>query len=328
MARLGLRLREERLPVRQLVELARLAEAAGYESVWVPEGSGKDAFSQLTAYALATREIGLATGIVTIFPRSPAILAMTAATLDHLSDQRAILGLGVGHKELLETGHGVVYDRPVRRMREYVTLVRGILHGQALPPAVVVPVTRFRLDFIPERAELPIYVAALGPQMCRLAGEVADGVLLNWATPGYAAEAVAEVRAGAERAGRDGRAVDVACYIRAAVGEDPAAVARSLALETARYVALDFYRRMFDRSGFARETAAVVAALPQGIEAAAARVSDRMLEAVALFGDDAAWRKRLGEYRALGVALPVIAPVPVGPDAFRSWSEAIRTFAG
>ncbi len=326
-ARLGLRLREERLPVRQLVELARLAEGSGYESTWVPEGSGKDAFSQLTAYALGTRAIRLATGIVTVFPRSPSILAMTAATLDHLSDQRAILGLGLGHKELLETEHGVVFDRPVRRMREYVTLIRAILHGQALPPTTVVPVRGFHLDFIPERAELPIYVAALGPQMCRLAGEVADGVLLNWATPEYAAEAVAEVRAGAERAGRDGQAVDVACYIRAAAGEDRAAVAESLALETARYVALDFYRRMFDRSGFARETAAVVAALPKGIGAAAAQVSDRMLEAIALFGDGEAWRKRLEQYRALGVGLPVIAPVPVGADAFHSWAATIRTFA-
>src|SRR3972149_7153510 len=129
---------------------------------------------------------------------------MTAATLDHLSDQRAILGLGLGHKELLEAEHGVFSARPVRRMREYVTLIRAILHGQALPPTTVVPVRRFHLDFIPERAELPIYVAALGPQMCRLAGEVADGVLLNWATPEDAAEAVAEVRAGAAGPGRRG----------------------------------------------------------------------------------------------------------------------------
>jgi len=327
MKRMGLRFRDERIPVRQLVELARLAETCGYESLWVPEGSGKDAFSQLTAYALATRTIQLGTGIVTIYPRSPSILAMTAATLDHVSGGRAILGLGIGHKELLETGHGVAFERPVGRMREYVALARAILEGRPLPPATLAPVTRFQLDFVPERPALPIYVAALAPQMCRLAGEVADGVLLNWATPDYVREAVAEVRAGAERAGRDPAAVDVACYIRAAVGEDPAAVARSVALETARYVTLDFYRQMFDRSGFGRETAAVMAALPKGIEAAAAQVSDRMLEAVALSGEPAGWRGRLTEYRALGVALPVIAPVPVGLDAYHAWAAAIRTFA-
>jgi 5,10-methylenetetrahydromethanopterin reductase len=324
--RLGLRLREERLPVRQVVELARLAEACGYESLWVPEGSGKDAFSQLTAHALATRTIQLATGIVTIYPRSPSVLAMTAATLDHISGGRAILGLGIGHKELLETGHGVVFERPVGRMREYVALARAIFQGRPLPPVRYAPVTGFELDFVPERAVLPIYVAALASQMCQLAGEVADGVLLNWATPEYVREAVEGVRKGAQRAGRDPGRVDVACYIRAVVGEGPA-VARAVALETMRYVALDFYRRMFDRSGFGRETAAVMTALPDGIEAAAARVSDRMLEAVALSGEPDSWRRRLAAYRALGVALPVIAPVPVGLDACHAWTSAIRTFA-
>jgi alkanesulfonate monooxygenase SsuD/methylene tetrahydromethanopterin reductase-like flavin-dependent oxidoreductase (luciferase family) len=309
------------------VELARLAETCGYESLWVPEGSGKDAFSQLTAHALATRTIQLGTGIVTIYPRSPSILAMTAATLDHVSGGRAILGLGIGHKDLVETGHGVAFERPVARMREYVALARAILQGRPLPPATLAPVTRFELDFVPERAVLPIYLAALAPQMCRLAGEVADGVLLNWATPDYVHEAVAGVRAAAERAGRDPGAVDIACYVRAAVGEDAAAVARSVALETARYVALDFYRQMLDRSGFGRDTAAVMAALPEGIEAAAARVSDRMLEAVALSGEPAGWRGRLAEYRAAGVALPIIAPVPVGRDAYHAWAAAIRTFA-
>jgi len=319
MARLGLRLREERLPVRQLVELARLAEAAGYESLWVPEGSGKDAFSQLVAHAVATRDVRLATGIVVIYPRSPSILAMHAATLDHVSGGRAVLGLGVGHRELVQMQHGVAFERPIGRMREYVREIRSILRGEPPPPR--------RLDFVPERAELPVYVAALGPQMCRLAGEVADGVLLNWATPEAVATAVAEVRRGAEAAGRDPAAVEVACYIRAAAGDDPAAVHRSLVLETVRYVALDFYRRMFEASGFARETAAVMAALPRGVEAAAAGVSDRMLEAIALFGEEDVWRKRLDRYRALGVDLPVIAPVPAGADAFRAWGSAIRTFA-
>ncbi len=327
MARLGLRLREERVPVRQLVELARLAEAAGYESVWVPEGSGKDAVSLLTAYALATRDIRLATGIVVVYPRSPSILAMTAATLDHISGGRAVLGLGIGHRPLVETGHGVAFDRPVRRMREYVALIRAIITGAPMPPATLAPITRFQLDFIPERPDLPIYLAALGPQMCRLAGQVADGVLLNWATPKAVAEAVAEVRRGAEGAGRDPAAVDVACYIRAAVGDDEAAVRRSLAVETTRYISLDFYRQMFETSGFGPETAAVMAALPRGLEAAAAGVSDRMLEAIALFGSEDAWRKRLDQYRALGVTLPVIAPVPVGADAFQAWAAAIRTFA-
>jgi 5,10-methylenetetrahydromethanopterin reductase len=317
VARLGLRIREERLPVRQLVELARLIEAAGYETIWVPEGSGKDAFSQLTAYALATRDVKLATGIVVVYGRSASIHAMTAATLDQVSGGRAILGLGIGHKQVVPALHGVPFDRPLGRIREHVETIRELVRGDGSR----------RLDFIPERADLPIYLAALGPQMCRLAGEIADGVLLNWATPEFAARAAAEVRRGAERAGRDPGAVDVACYIRAAVGDDPAAVRQALAQETARYVALDFYRQMLDQSGLARETAAIMAALPRGWDAAAAAVPDRLLEAVALLGAGDGWRARLAEYRAAGVTAPVIAPVPVGADAYRAWADAIRTFA-
>src|SRR5262245_31940185 len=180
---------------------------------------------------------------------------MTAATLDHVSGGRAILGLGIGHKQMVPAQHGVPFDRPLGRIREHVETVRVLVRGDSGPR---------RLDFIAERAYLPIYLAALGPQMCRLAGEIADGVLLNWATPEFAARATAEVRRGAERAGRDPAAVDVACYIRAAVGDDAKAVRRAVGEETARYVALDFYRQMLDESGFARETAAIMAALPRG----------------------------------------------------------------
>src|ERR671923_195460 len=116
MARIGVRLREERMTIRQLIDLAGLAEARGYESIWVPEGSGKDAFSQLTAYALSTQRVQLGTGIATIYTRTPSLLAMTAGTLDHVSGRRAILGLGIGHKEGIEQGHGVAFGKPLRRM--------------------------------------------------------------------------------------------------------------------------------------------------------------------------------------------------------------------
>jgi probable F420-dependent oxidoreductase len=328
MARTGVRLREERLTVRQLIDLARLAEARGYESIWVPEGSGKEAFSQLTAYALSTERVRLGTGIATIYSRSPSLLAMTAGTLDLISGKRAILGLGIGHREWVEQGHGVAFGKPLRRMREYVATIRAILRGEKIPEATQVPVTRFRLEFRPERPTLPIYVAALGPQMCRLAGEIADGVLMNWATTAYVKEAIANVRKGAERSGRPPEDVEIACYVRAAVGPDEKVVKRALARETVRYISLNFYRQMFDQSGFAEETEAVMKALPQGADAAAERISDRMLASVAIWGSPEHCRRRLEEYRSLGVAHPVVAPVAVGTNVYDSWAEVIQTFAG
>jgi probable F420-dependent oxidoreductase len=328
MARIGLRLREERVTMPQLIELARLIEARGYESIWVPEGSGKEAFSQLTAYALATQRVQLGTGIATIFTRTPSLLAMTAGTLDLLSGQRAILGLGIGHKEGIEQGHGVVFEKPLRRMRDYVGIIRAVLHGEKIPDTSLAAVKRFRLEFAPARARLPIYVAALGPRMCQLAGEIADGVLMNWATTDYVKEAIANVRLGASRAGRRPEEVDIACYIRAAAGADETLVKEAMARETVRYISLNFYRQMFDQSGFAHETAAVMQALPRGIEAAAECISDRMLEAVAIFGNQESCRQRIEEYRALGVTHPVVAPVAVVSNIYESWAAVIETFAG
>ena len=328
MPRIGVRLREERLTMRQLIDLARLAEAYGYERLWVPEGSGKEAFSQLAAYALSTQRLRLGTGIATIYSRTPSLLAMTAGTLDLISGKRAILGLGIGHRQGIEEGHGVAFGKPLRRMREYVATIRAILRGEQIPEATQVPVKRFRLEFTPERSALPIYIAALGPQMCRLAGEIADGVLMNWATTSYVQEAIANVRKGAERAGRKPEDVEIACYIRAAVGADEKAIKQALARETVRYISLDFYRQMFARSGFAEETEAVMKALPQGVEAAAERISDRMLESVAIFGSPERCRQRLEGYHTLGVAHPVLAPVAVGANVYESWAEVIQAFGG
>jgi probable F420-dependent oxidoreductase len=316
------------MTIRQLIDLAGLAEARGYESIWVPEGSGKDAFSQLTAYALSTQRVQLGTGIATIYTRTPSLLAMTAGTLDHVSGRRAILGLGIGHKEGIEQGHGVAFGKPLRRMREYVATIRAILRGENIPQGSEVPVNRFRLEFTPERPTLPIYIAALGPRMCQLAGEIADGVLMNWATTSYVKEAIANVRLGAQRAGRMPADVEIACYIRAAVGPDERAVRQALARETVRYIALDFYRQMFIQSGFAEDTEAVMKALPQGVDAAAERISHRMLEAVAIFGSAESCRRRIEAYRALGVSHPVVAPVPVGTNVYDSWAAVVQTFAG
>jgi alkanesulfonate monooxygenase SsuD/methylene tetrahydromethanopterin reductase-like flavin-dependent oxidoreductase (luciferase family) len=154
---------------------------------------------------------------------------MTAGTLDQISGKRAILGLGIGHRQGIEQGHGVTFGKPMRRMREYVATIHAILRGEDIPQATEVPVKRFRLEFTAERARLPIYIAALGPKMCQLAGEIADGVLMNWATTTSVKEAIANVRLGAERAGRASDEVDIACYIRAAVGPDEKAVKQALA---------------------------------------------------------------------------------------------------
>lgn len=324
---LALRLREDRLPIAAVVELVQLAEAWGYSGLWVPENTGREAFTQLGAFAAATERINLGPGIANIFTRTPTILAQGAVTLDQISAGRAWLGLGTGHQPNLEAGHGVAYGRPLGRMRDALRIVRAILRGESLPETRVVRARSFRLETAAPRPELPLYVAALGPRMCQLAGELADGVILNWATPEYVRQALANVRLGAERAGRDPADVSVACYARISAGAPDGVMRRALARELARYINMPYYRQMFETAGFARHMPAVAEAYPRDPDEAALLVSDEMLAALTIRGDRDAFADRIREYRALGVTLPVVAPVPAGEDTAASWAAAIALAA-
>jgi probable F420-dependent oxidoreductase len=306
-----------------MTSLVWLAEERGFETLFVPEAGGREVFTQLAAFACGTARIRLGPGIATVFTRTPSLLAQAVVTLDQLSGGRAVLGLGTGHEPALVAGHGVRFERPLVRMREYVTIIKAILRGDAsMPPAKLVPVTRFHLETA-ARPALPIYMAALGPKMCRLAGEVADGVLLNWATPAYVERALANLRDGAERAGRDPAAIDVACYVRVAAGASADEMRHALAREIGRYINMPFYRAMFDEAGFAAHTGPVAATYPEDPDRAARLVPDAMLEALTVAGDAQATRARLDQYRAMGVRLPVLAPVPAGADTANSWRAAI-----
>jgi alkanesulfonate monooxygenase SsuD/methylene tetrahydromethanopterin reductase-like flavin-dependent oxidoreductase (luciferase family) len=324
---LAIRLREDRLPFGVVADLVRLAEAQGYAGLWVPENKGREVFTQLGALAAMTERIRLGPGIANIFTRTPTVLAQAAVTLDQVSGGRAWLGLGTGHQPTLEEGHGIRFGRPMGRMRDAVRIVRAITRGEALPETPVVGARAFRLETSPPRADLPIFVAALGPQMCELAGELADGVILNWATPAYVRSAVEHVRTGAARAGRDPASVTIACYVRLSAGAPPAVMRRALAREIARYIDMLFYRQMFDAAGFVAHTGAVAAAWPRDPDEAAGLVADEMLAALTVAGDGDAFAQRVAEYRALGVTLPVVAPVPAGDDLADAWAAAITLAA-
>ena len=271
MARLGVRLETgPQFTPRDLLGLASLAEEKGYESIWLPEGVG-DALVHITAVATATSRIKLATGILPIFSRTPTLLAMSAGGLDPISQRRFILGLGVGHQGSVEGGHGVPYRRPLARIRETVEIVRRLLGGERVTyKGRVFNLRDSVLGFTPPRPDLPIYLAALGPQMIEMAGEVANGVLLNWASPGYLRRAMEHLHLGAERAGRNPGDIDVACYLRTAVVDDPAQAQPALQQQIARYFRMPFYRNYFELSGFQEEAASVSQALARGDADAAA----------------------------------------------------------
>lgn len=331
--RLGLVLRDllppagprELLPVRALVELATLAERCGYDSVWVPEGRGRELAATLGAMAGATHRIRLATGILPIFSRPPALVAMAAATLADLTGGRFSLGLGAGHPSIIEDGYGVPYRRPLGAMREYVHVLRRLLRGERLGArGRVFRVADFQLESQP-RHRVPIYVAALGERMQRLAGEIADGVILNWSSPRQVSRSVAVVRESARTAGRDPASVDVVCFVRAAVTREPGQAWQVLRRLVATYAAMPAYARMLEEAGFAGEVAAVQAAWAAGgVNAAAAALSDDLVRDLGVVGTAAECRDGLAQYRDAGADLVAAYPFPVGPDAAASLRVTIE----
>ncbi|HZY31532.1 MAG TPA: LLM class flavin-dependent oxidoreductase, partial [Candidatus Methylomirabilis sp.] len=205
-----------------VIELVRLAEERGYEAVFVPESWGYDAITTLTELAVQTRTIKLGTGILPVWSRTPALLAMTAASLDDLSGGRFILGLGISGPVVIQDWHGVPFERPIQRTREAIAIIRLALAGDRVThDGEIFRVQRFRLEFDPPRPRIPIYIASIGPKNLQLTGEVADGWLPIYCSPESLALMRQEVVAGAQAAGRDPAAVEVAPYILACLSEDP-----------------------------------------------------------------------------------------------------------
>jgi len=314
------------LPVRSFADLAVRAERLGYHSVWLPEGRGREAFAQLGALAVTTDRIHLGTGIMPVFSRPPALAAMGLATLDDLSGGRMIFGIGAGHPGITERGYGQAFTRPVRAVREFVEIVRLAMSGEPVRyTGKVFNVQEFALESTPAR-QVPIFVAALRGSMLRLAGEIGDGVLLNWMTPEQAARSAAAVREAARAAGRPQESVSVACFVRVCVTEQVERARAILRRMIATYAGLDAYARMFEESGFVEEVLAIRTGWASGIDAASHAVSDRMVEGLGLIGTADHCRTALERFRESGVELPVIYPYPVEPGS-GSYDRTIAALA-
>jgi F420-dependent oxidoreductase-like protein len=231
--------------------LARVerAEGLGYESVFVTHIAGRDSITLLTGYACHTSRVRLGTGVIPIYARTPANMAQSFATLDELSGGRAIAGLGVSHKPVVEHWFGQSIDKPLAEMREYVAIVRAILCGED-PPQGEKFRTAFQLSGCEPRADMPIYLAGLSPGMLRLSGEIADGVVLWLCNPNYIRDVVVPtVAEGRAKAGRDADGFDIVAAVPSAVTDDPEAARERLRGELVPYFNLPYYRAMLERSG-------------------------------------------------------------------------------
>ncbi len=308
----------EAVPPSLAVEYGRRVEQAGFRAAWFPEITFGDSFGPATATATGTSSLLLGTGVVGIWSRSPVTMALQAVSLNELSGGRLVLGLGVQARNYVSGWHGRTYERPIRAMREYVTILRRILAGEAITyEGEVFSVRDFQLQVpLPERPAR-LYVAAIGPQMVRLAGELADGVLGYCWTAAYVREVVLPaLRDGAERAGRSLDELDVACGYPTVVAEDGSGLeqARGQVLMFATAASSSpFYERSFEAAGFGdvvREVRERVAALDA--EGALAAIPDEAADAVTVSGTADDVRRRVEELQAAGVTTVGLNPSPPG----------------
>jgi F420-dependent oxidoreductase-like protein len=338
------------------VQRVRDFEIAGLDLVWVAEAYGFDAVSLLGYLAARTETIGLGSGILPIYTRTPTLLAMTAAGLDELSGGRCVLGLGASGPQVIEGFHGVQYDRPVVRTREIVEICRAVwardapLHhdGDAyhvpLPPGVGTGLGKpLKIITHPRRPRIPIYVAALGERNVEMAAELADGWLPLFFLPERARDVFGpSLDEGRARRGTDLGPMEVCAGGIACIGEPDAtrAVLDAYARPTAAlYIGgmgargRNFYNTLVRRYGYESEATEIQELYLAGKkDAAAAAVPDDLLELTNLCGTAGFVEERIAAFAEAGVT--ILNVTPLGPDParlverLRDWTGGVQSASG
>jgi probable F420-dependent oxidoreductase len=316
------------VPIEELAGLAREAEARGYRTAWVGEASGADAVALSALIAAATRTLGVANGVIPVQTRTPVVYGQAAATLAHLAPGRFALGLGLSSEIIVGQWHGLPFAPSIQQMREAVQVIRMTAAGERVNfEGQFYRLKNFRLAIPPPSPAPRVYLAALGPRMCELAGEVADGVLLNWIPPSAMEASIARVEAGAKRAGRSLADVEVAVYVRTCVTDDGAPAREVLARDITGYAIVGAYARFFEQCGFGPEVEAVNRAWKAGDRPGAVKgISARVLDGLGAVGPAGACRAVFAAFARTG-ATPVVLPfAPPGPDARASMLKTFRAF--
>jgi F420-dependent oxidoreductase-like protein len=326
------------------LEIVLEAERLGFDSVWTAEAYGSDAATILGWIAGQTSRIRIGSAILQMPGRSPAMTAMTAATLDQLSDGRMILGIGSSGPQVAEGWHGQRFGQQIQRTREYVAVVRKALarerlefHGETLElPLPDGPGKALKLTIAPVQDRIPIYLAAIGPNNTRLAGEIADGWIPTLFSPEHVAEFRPLLDEGAQRAGRslDGD-FDIAPTVNVFVTDDLAAARDVMRPFLALYVGgmgsrdKNFYNQLVQRYGFEDAARRVQDLYLEGRrDEAMAALPDELIDLVSLCGPADRVRERLEVFREAGVGTLGVSPMAWNRDGRLEQLRLVAELAG
>jgi F420-dependent oxidoreductase-like protein len=314
------------------LQLVREAEAAGFDSVWAAEAYGSDAATVLGWLAAQTERIRLGSAIFQMPGRSPALAAMTAATLDQLSDGRMMLGIGSSGPQVAEGWHGQRFARQLGRTREYVEIVRKALARERLVyegetytlPLPDGPGKALKLTIAPVQERIPIYLAAIGPKNTQLVGEIADGWLPMFFSPENVTESRKLLEEGAARSGRSLNGFDIAPSVQVAIDDEIERARDVMRPMVALYVGgmgsreRNFYNALVRRYGFEEAADEIQDLYLEGKkDEAAAAIPDELIDTVTLAGPRHHIRERLVVYRDAGVGTLLVSPMAFEPEARR-----------
>ena len=300
-----------------VMDVAKLCLETGYQSLWTVEATGTDAMTLLGAAAASAPGLGLGTGIIPIQLRNPTLTAMTAATLQALNPTGDVyLGLGVSAPGILSQHGEAAPKKPLAMMREYVALLRECLSGDRVSfEGDYYQVKRFTLGMRQGERRPKIIMAALNPKMLELAGEIADGVLLNYLPVSHVAPSVAAVRKGGP--------ATIYAYVHACAGELEQS-RKSAKRDLFNYAMADGYAKMFSSAGFEDEIATLRSKFKEGDrDGALDAISDRMIQAIDFIGGSAEIGEFVEAYRDAGVEHPILMPMPWGEDRWEVTRETM-----
>src|ERR671930_2275226 len=304
--------------------LVREAESAGYDSVWAAEAYGSDTATVLAWLAGQTERIRIGSAIFQIPGRTPAMTAMTAATLDHISNGRMILGIGSSGPQVAEGWHGQRFPKQLQRTREYVEIVRKALARERLEfegeqytlPLPDGPGKALKLMIGPVQERIPIYIAAIGPKNTQLTGEIADGWMPTFFSPEHVGESRKLLEEGAARSGRSLDGFEIAPQVNLCVDEDLDRARDAVRPVIALYVGgmgsreKNFYNQLIQRYGFEDAAKEVQDLYLSGKkEEAAGALPPDLIDTISLVGPTARIHDRLAAYREAGVGTLIVTPV-------------------
>lgn len=308
---------------------ARRMEELGYDSVWIADtGAGPDAFVVATAAACVTSRLRIGTAVVPAYTRSPSVFAGTAGAVAQLAPGRFVLGIGASSETIVQAWGGVPFERPLAYMREMTTVLRQMLAGDRTTfDGKHLRTRNFRLVAQPPQP-VPIYLAALMPSMLELAGELADGVILNMMPLDAVPRMMEHVRRGAARAGRDASTLEVVARFQVVVTDDVAGARGAIRHMLGPYFATSVYNRFASWCGFEAEAREILAAWQAKDRARnLAAVTDDMIDRIAIIGTADECRRKLRAFHDAGVTTPMVHPFLFDERAMTAVLEGLAPHA-